>query len=134
MSRIEAELGEFNQQRFLFRVKLQRHTIGRAVNAPVVDLTQPPTSHFIEMFNVQKAASIEQIVFYVVQRSFDLTFRFGASSLAGPGLVTIVGGERCEARIVDRLTIFLASNHNFHIVVQTGPAATPPRCSKAAIC
>ena len=88
------------------------------MNASVVDFGQPPARHLAQMFQRPKGATVEQIFFYIVEWPFDLTFGFGAPGLASPRLEAIVCGEGQEASIVDRLAVFPASDHDFHVVVE----------------
>src|SRR5256885_16049790 len=43
---------------------------------------------------------------------------------AGPGLKTVMSGEREKARVVDGLVTVVAGHYDFHVVVQVGGGQT----------
>ncbi len=59
-----------------------------------------------------------------MKRTLDFALGLGTPGTAGHRTVTVVRGEGQEARIIDRLVVFVPGDHDFHAVVETGRGDT----------
>ena len=116
--RVVVMLGQRQQVRQLLGVRIQRTFLSAAVLPHVSDLGQPPLRHLVQVCQRSKGTTIQEARFHIMKGPFHFTFRLGPPRAAGPGSVAIVGGEREESGVVDRLVTFPASDDHLHVVVQ----------------
>ena len=112
---------------------IDRPRLGLAVDADVGDLGQPPGRGLVQVLQAAEGPAAKQAGFDISKWPLDLPFRLGPPGSAGHRAEAVVGRERQEPRVVDRLVAVVAADHDFHVVIEAF-AATPPRCSKARMC
>lgn len=100
LSRVESQLRYPKKMRLFFFVKLQWRSLGRTVNATIIDFRQPPTCHFIEMLQGPKRTAVEKTLFHVVERAFHFAFGFWSTDLASPKTHRCDSTEMLEGRDV----------------------------------
>ena len=112
--------GQRKQVRLLFQIKIDRSTLGFPVQAQVGRGGQPSSGHFVEVFERGERTAVEQVGVEIIKRPLDFPFRLGMPGTTGPGLETVVRGERQEPRVVDWLFPVVTGHHHLHVVVQAG--------------
>ncbi len=118
--RVIVVLGQCQQVRLLFGVRVDRSFLRGAMDPHIGHIGQPPTRHLIEMFQAAERAAVEQAQFHVVKGPLHFALRLRPPRAAGLRAVTIMGGERQEAGIVNRMIVFPARDDHLHIVVEAG--------------
>ena len=72
------------------------------------------------MFQRAELAAAEQIGLSKVELPLHFAFRLRPPGPTSDGPKTVVRGEGQEASVVDRLIAFVAGDHDFHVVIETG--------------
>ena len=116
---IEAMLGQRLQLGLLGGERLGDDALRRAMNTDVGDGVEPIGQLSIEVVEVAEAASKEEVLSDVAERSLNLALGFGAVGPTGAGLEAIVPRQRQQRSVVDDVAdIILAGHRCLHAIVQ----------------
>ena len=105
--------------RLFFGMRIERPFFRRAMDTHIGHIRQPPTCHFIEMFQRSKRATIQQALFHVIEMPFDFALGFRPTRTTCPRTISIMRRERQKSRVVNRFVFFPTRDHDLHVVVQT---------------
>ena len=97
---------------------IDRPRLGLAVDADVGDLGQPPGRGLVQVLQAAEGPAAKQARFDISKGSLDLPFRLGPPGTAGHRAKAVMGRERQEPRVVDRLVAVVAADHDFHVVIE----------------
>src|SRR5215471_14873741 len=103
----------------LFLIEIQGRALSCFVHADIGDVGQPPGRGFVEMFERRESAAVEEVLFQVPEGTFDFSLRLPVARSAGDRPEPIIGGESQKAGVVNRLLTVMATDHDFHVVVET---------------
>ena len=82
---------------------------------------QPPTGTCLEIIKVLESPASEQVMLYVLERSFDFSLRFGSSWQTGDGFALVMSNKCRKRRIIYRLSRFPAQYNGLFVIIQTLP-------------
>ena len=118
LRRIIGLSGERDQVRPLLGVPIERAAVRLPMDPYVGDVGQPAAGDFIQMLQGAERTAVEQVCFYIVKGPLYFAFRFRPPGPAGRRPEAVMGSERQEAGIVDRLAMLIAGDDDLHVVVQ----------------
>jgi hypothetical protein len=99
-------------------VAIDRPRLGLAVDADVGDLGQPPGRGLVQVPEAAEGPAAKQAGFDISKGSLHFSFRLGPPGSAGHRPEAVVGREREEPRVVDRVVAVVAADDDFHVVIE----------------
>ena len=99
-------------------VAVDRPRLGLAVLADVGDLGQPPGRGLVQVPQAAEGPAAQQARFDISEGPLDLPLRLRPPGPAGHRPEAVVGRERQEPRVVDRLVAVVAADDDLHVVIE----------------